>query len=327
MEPDGKKQQFEIKKFFLNGKSLSGNFLNDPVKREITVIEKNVKDSTPALIGLAGFFGSSVSFLNRSYIGHDFLRVLNVIAEKKSGSFLIVLPDTMTSYFGNQYVNSSAVGNYEDFIVKDVVNFIKEEYGKRKMGIFGKSSGGFGSYTLAAKHPEIFGGFIDVSGDSGFEYCYLKDFPTAISVLGSKTPGQFIEYFRNKPRPDNSEMSVMNTIAMAAFYSPDRSSKIGFQLPFDRKFHTFIDDVWEKWLTFDPLRNVKEFIENLKDEKVILQVGRRDEFSLNIGMKGLSRILDNDKVKHEYREYDEGHFGIEYLYEDSIPSLIKALTD
>jgi pimeloyl-ACP methyl ester carboxylesterase len=327
MEPEGKRKQFEIKKFFLNGKSLSGNFPNDPVEREITVIERNVMDSTPALIGLAGFFGSSTSFLNRSYVGHDFFKVLNVIAERKSKSFLIVLPDTITSYFGNQYVNSSAVGNYEDFIVKDVAGFIGEKYGKRKKGIFGKSSGGFGSYTLAAKHPEIFDGFVDVSGDSGFEYCYLKDFPTAISKLDSKTPGQFIEYFRNKPRPDNSDMSTMNTLAMAAFYSPDRNSKTGFQLPFDRKFHTLINEVWERWLMLDPLRNAEKYLENLRGEKVILQVGRRDEFSINIGMKGLSKILEKNKVKHEYREYDEGHFGIEYLYEDSLPSLMKALSE
>lgn len=320
------KNGFEIKKFVVKGMSLSGNFLNDPVNREITVIERNVRDSTPAIIGLAGFFGSSISFMNRSYMGHDFLRVLKSVVERGTRSFLIVLPDTMTSYYGNQFINSSAVGNYEDFIVRDVVNFITREYGRRGMGLFGKSSGGFGSYTIASKHPETFGGFIDVSGDSGFEYCYLKDFPSAITRLRNSSPEKFLEYFGRKPRPDSLDLATMNTIAMAAFYSPNERKKIGFDLPFDREYGSINDEVWGRWIRLDPLRNMEERLENLREIKVILQVGKRDEFSINIGMKGMDKKMKKNKIRHEFREYDEGHFGIEYLYEDSIPSLIKALS-
>jgi esterase/lipase superfamily enzyme len=322
-----RKLPFEVKKFTINGRSLKGNLPNDPEEREVIVLERNVNDKTPALIGLAGFFGSSVSFLNRSYSSHDFFRAMGRISERKSSSFLIFLPDTMTSYFGNQYVNSTAVGNYEDFIVKDVLNFINSKYGRRKVGLFGKSSGGFGSYNLASRHPEIFDGFIDVSGDSGFEYCYLKDFPDAISQLEGTTIKKFMKHFNEKPRPNNSELGTMNTIAMSAFYSPNGSKGVGFDLPFSTKYHTFREDIWGKWLEFDPLRNIEERIENIRDQKVILQVGKRDEFSINIGMKGMSKLLTKNKIRHEYKEYDEGHFGIEYLYEDSIPSLIDALLD
>ncbi len=319
------KERFEIKRFVIRGSSLAGNHLGDPINREVLVLERNVKDSTPALIGLAGFFGSSISFVNRSYMGHDFFTVLNKIAEKKSRSFLIVLPDTMTSYYGNQYVNSSAVGNYEDFIVKDVIGFINKQYGKRKLGVFGKSSGGFGSYSLASKHPELFEGFVDVSGDSGFEFCYLKDFPIALSKLERMSPEKFLKYFNEKPRPENSDFEAMNVLAMAAFYSPNHKRKVGFDLPFDVKYHTLRQDVWNKWLLFDPLRNLEQRLDNLREEKIVLQVGKRDEFSINIGMKGMSRKLERYKVKHEYKEFDEGHFGIEYLYEESLPSLMKAL--
>lgn len=321
------RENFDVKRFVIKSKSLRGNSPKDPTRREIVVLERNVKDNTPSLVGLAGFFGSSASFLNRSYSGRDFFRVMNRISEKRTSSFLIVLPDTMTSFYGNQYVNSTAVGNYEDFIIKDVVEFIEEKYGKRKIGLFGKSSGGFGSYNLASRYPDIFGGFIDVSGDSGFEYCYIKDFPAAISKLGSMSPEKFLRYFNEKPRPDTSDQGTMNTIAMAAFYSPNKKSGLGLDLPFDLRSHKLRNDVWNRWLVLDPLRNLEERLDNLKDEKVILQVGRKDEFSINIGMKGMSRLLDKNKVKHEYKEYDEGHFGIEYLYEESIPSLISALMD
>ncbi len=322
-----KEDRFTIKRLAIKGRSLVGNALKDPVERQVLVLERDVKESTPALIGLAGFFGSSESFLNRSYMGHDFLRVLNEMSSKKSKSFLIVLPETMTSFYGNQYINSSAVGNYEDFIVKDVVNFINRIYGKRKLGIFGKSSGGFGSYNLASTHPEIFDGFVDVSGDSGFEYCYMHEFPTVISKLDTIGPEKFLRYFKEKPHPESSDFGVMNALAMAAFYSPNDRTRLGFDLPFNLKYHTLREDVWERWLALDPLRNLESRLDALSQQKVILQVGKRDEFFINVGMKGMSELMEKHKVRHEYKEYNEGHFGIEYLYEESLPSLIKALQD
>jgi len=118
----------------------------------------------------------------------------------------------------------------------------------------------------------------------------------------------------------------MNVLAMAAFYSPNSKSKIGFDLPFDLKYHTFRQDVWNRWLLLDPLRNLENRLDSLRQQKVILQVGNRDEFSINIGMKGMSELMNKHKVKHDYKEFDEGHFGLEYLYEESIPSLINALS-
>lgn len=63
----------------------------------------------------------------------------------------------------------------------------------------------------------------------------------------------------------------------------------------------------------------------LKKMKIILQTGSRDEFSINIGMRGLSNILHDNGVDHQFMEYDAGHFGIDYFYEESLPELINGL--
>lgn len=317
----------EIKTISLRAKSLRGNFPDDPDEREITFIENNVDDSTPVLIGLSGFFGTTSSFLNRFYTHRDFLSVVGRLAAGSTmKSFIIVLPDTMTSYFGNQYVDSIAVGSYEQFITRDVMGLIAEKYGKRRTGLFGKSSGGFGAYNLTIRNPSMFNGFVDVSGDAGFEYCYMKDFPQAIAMIAKHGLEGFLDHFRNKPNPSSEEKSAMNVIAMSAFYSPDENSKLKFRLPFDTETFTPDEEEWRRWLELDPLRNISDNIDNLRDKKIILQVGSRDEFSINIGIRGMSKILKENRVEHVYREYDEGHFGIEYLYEDSLPDLVKFLT-
>ena len=315
-----------ISKERIHARSLDGNFLGDPSERDIIIVEHNSKDSTPVLIGLAGFYGTTQSFLNRSFTSQDFLGMLEKMAERDSiNSFIIALPDTMTSLGGNQYLNSDAVGNYEDFIVRDVIGFLRERYGKRNLGIFGKSSGGFGSYTLSVRHPDLFQGFVDVSGDAGFEYSYLRDFPSAISALRERGLSGFLKYHREKESHTSSDLNANSAIAMAAFYSPNIAAERRIDLPFDIETGRIREKTWSRWLEFDPLRNIESYFDSLTDMKVILQTGKKDEFSINIGIEGMSRILSSNGVKHDFSEYDEGHFGIDYLYGKSIPSLLEFL--
>ena len=310
----------------IRSNALEGNYPGDPADRSITTIEYNADEETPVLIGLAGFYGTSFSFLNRSFTSIDFLSTLEKIASTGNvDSFAIVLPDTMTSFGGNQYINSSAVGMYEDFITRDVMDFIKNKYGRRKIGLFGKSSGGFGSYNLSINNPELFRGFIDVSGDAGFEYCYMRDFPQAIDTLSKTGITEFMKKFRSSDFHTNGDLNVNGVIAMSAFYSPDSGREMGIDLPFDTHTGELKDNVWKRWKKFDPLQNAKNHIQDLKKMKIILQTGSKDEFSINIGMRGLSNILHQNGVDHEFMEYDAGHFGIDYFYEKSLPELINGL--
>jgi len=52
--------------------------------------------------------------------------VMNLgIAEKRFGEMIIVMPDEKTKWGGSLYTtNSTVTGNWEDFTVKDLVNFI-----------------------------------------------------------------------------------------------------------------------------------------------------------------------------------------------------------
>ena len=317
----------KIEKVNIHAESLENNKPGDPADREVLIISNNYEESSPLLIGIAGFYGTAASFLNRSYSSQDFISTLERISKQNPDvSYLMAIPDTMTSYCGNQYLNSSAVGNYEDFIVNDLIGFLMEKYGKRKTGIFGKSSGGFGAYTLTVRHPEVFSGFIDVSGDSLFEYCYLKDFPGAIEMFRDSEPGKFLQDFRSKGYHSNQELNAMEVIAMSAFYSPDTESPYDFVLPFDIESGKIRYDVWNRWLEVDPARTVVRSAPDLKGKKIILQVGKRDEFALNIGMSSMHRTLEAHGIEHSYQEYDTGHFSIDYLYQYSLPELARFLS-
>lgn len=74
--------------------------------------------------------------------------------------FIIVAVNGRNKLNGCFYVNSPAIGNWEDFIIREVVSFIDSKYRTipktESRGIAGYSMGGFGAINLGLKHPDIF---------------------------------------------------------------------------------------------------------------------------------------------------------------------------
>ncbi|MCL4453818.1 alpha/beta hydrolase-fold protein [Ferroplasma sp.] len=309
---------YTIKEENLAIDALKNNPLGDPYVRNIITVENMVNDRTPVFIGLPGFFGSGNSFLNKNYTSLDFMDVLTKL--QNDFSFIIVLPDTMTRFGGNQFVDSSAVGNYETYITRDLMQYIKSKYGGRDVFLFGKSSGGFGSISLTLDHPELYAGFIDISGDSYFPYCYMPDFSTAYMEIRESGIDSFIDLYRKGYAHTQNQITAYNVIAMAAFYSPDKTS---IKLPFSSETGELIPEVWERWLKFDPVNRLAGEINRLKGKKIILQTGNHDEFRINIGMNIIHDKLKKSNMEHIYREYPAGHFNTNYFYLDSFPEILR----
>jgi hypothetical protein len=309
---------YKIKQEELLIPSLEKNPLGDPAIRKIIIIENKVNNKTPVLIGLPGFFGSGNSFLNKNYTSFDFIDL--IIRLQDNFSFIIVLPDTMTQFGGNQFVDSTAIGNYKTYITKDLMKYIKMKYGERDIYLFGKSSGGFGSISLVMDHPEIYSGFIDVSGDSYFPYCYMPDFATTFMEIRESGLKNFIEEYRKSFTHTQNQLTAYNVIAMAASYSPQGTE---IDLPFSMETGELILDVWNRWMKFDPVNRLVNEIDQLKGKKIILQTGNRDEFRINIGMGIIHNMLEKGGIIHTFKEYPAGHFNTNYFYIDSFPEILE----
>ena len=44
------------------------------------------------------------------------------------GPVIIVMPDCFTALGGNQYLNSSAIGRYADYLTRELVPFVDREF-------------------------------------------------------------------------------------------------------------------------------------------------------------------------------------------------------
>jgi len=317
---------------------LKNNPLGDPHKRRFPVYlppeyDEKADAKYPVIFGLTGFTGYGEMYLNKKFMVQSFDEILDeLIEEKGMPGVIYVMPDCMTSYGGSQYVNSSAVGNYEDYIIQELVPLVDRELRTTKMrGCVGGSSGGIGSFTLAAKHPNIFQAFADHCGDSAFEYCYLHDVPSFVRAMEryDYKIENFIEKIPEIQPKDNQFFSLINLMAMSACYAPNPEVKpLGFELPFDPYTGKVNSKVWEKMKKHDPVNMVSVYKDNLKKLKLLfIDCGKRDQFNLYLGSRQLSEQLKEFGIKHHYEEYDSDHGLLRREQKKkSIPMVVNALS-
>ena len=103
----------------------------------------------PVLYDLVGFTGSGLMHMNWKTWNENLPeRAARLIHEKKMGPAIIVMPDCFTALGGNQYVNSSAIGNYADYLTREIIPAVDREFrtyaDREHRGCFGKSSGEIG---------------------------------------------------------------------------------------------------------------------------------------------------------------------------------------
>jgi len=322
-----------IEKF--DSEVLRGNPLGDPTERDISIYlppgyDAKSKTSYPVVYGLVGFGGTGRMLFNIDpFMENLQAKIDRLIATGKCGPMIIAAVDCFTKLGGSQYINSSAVGRYEDYIIDEVVGFVESRYHCGRRGIWGKSSGGFGAMTLGMKHPELFSALADHSGDSGFEYCYPQDFPSTLKAFREAGgPEAWLENFWGKPnRKLREDSPVLDTLAMAAHYSPNPSSPdMGIDFPFDLETGEWRDDVWARWKNWDPVRLVERYANNLRKLRLIyIDCGTRDEFNLQWGARMLHSKLTKLGIEHHFEEFDDGHMNITYRYDVSLPKLYQAL--
>lgn len=308
---------------------LKGNALGDRVERHFPVyLPKSYSAETsrkfPVIYALASYPESGEMLLYRKPFSESFDERLERLFE--SGELpecIVVFPDCSTRLGGSQYLNSSATGRYEDYMVSEVVAHIdthfRSEAKPTHRALMGHSSGGFGALMLAMRHSEVFGLFASHAGDMGFEYCYLSDFPGAMMQI-SRSGGveTFVEKFLKKPKKRQDEFEAMNILAMAAAYSPNPNAEMGLDLPFDLQSCEIRPSVWQKWLDHDPVRAVSQYVDSLKKVKIYFDCGIFDEYRLFAGARQLSKVLKSNDVTHCYEEFEDNHRSTSYRFERSL---------
>jgi enterochelin esterase family protein len=193
--------------------------------------------------------------------------------------------------------------------------------------VVGKSSGGYGSVILAMRHPDVFGLMASHSGDMYFELCYKPDLIGALRALPKL--GGLDKFWNEIPsiRPkDKNFHDALNIITMAACYSPNPNAPHGFDLPFDLETGELRDEVWQRWLEWDPVYLIDKHIDALRSLSLIyLDAGLRDEFNLQYGARIFAQRLKARGIPLVHEEFDDGHFNVQYRFDHSFEVISNTL--
>ena len=155
--------------------------------------------------------------------------------------------------------------------------------------------------------PDLWGGLGDVSGDAAFEYCYLEDFPRAWATLREHDSIEaFWEQMLADPKPSEAMFAAVNAIAMAACYSPGPDGEP--VLPFALDDCSLREDVWERWLEWDPVRMLPSHLDDLRSMRAIsLECGLQDEYNLYAGTAILHSQLEDAGIEHRFELFEGTH--------------------
>ncbi len=345
---------------------LQDNALGDPHVRKLAVWLPPQYDEQatygrgkrfPVLVDMAGYTGSGLSHVAWKNFSENIPeRVARLIHEGRMAPTIMVFPDCFTALGGTQYINSSAVGAYADYLVKEIVPFIDKEFRTRAArehrGCFGKSSGGYGAILHGMKYARTWGAIANHSGDSYFDYVYWNDWPNTLNELAKYRPRslkagsvdmlkleenagtgmddgrvkRFLDKVHHKVKLSGGEVHALMNLCMAATYDPDPQAPNGFRLPFNLETGEVLPARWKAWQKHDPINLVTRYKRSLQSLRgIYLDCGWRDQYHIHYGMRILSKRLQLAGIKHAYEEFDDTHSDIDYRMDVSLPFLSKAL--
>lgn len=345
---------------------LKGNPLGDPHVRKLAVWLPPQYDTNstqgrgrrfPMLMDMVGFMGSGLSHVAwKNFSENVPERAARLIHEGKMAPAIIVLPDCFTALGGNQYVNSSAIGPYADYLIEEIIPFVDREFrtkaDRAHRGCFGKSSGGYGAIVHGMKYAATWGAIADHSGDSYFEFVYGHDWPNTLNELAKYRPKpfkegrydvakmergadgglddgrvrRFLDAIWRKQKLSGAEGHAIMNLCMAATYDPDPKAPNGFRLPFNLETGELLPERWRVWQRHDPVNMVKRYRKNLRSLRgIYIDCGSRDQYHIHYGTRVLSKRLQAEGIAHTYEEFDDTHSDIDYRMDVSLPFLTRAL--
>ena len=319
-------------------RALEGNPLGDPTERPLWVYlppgyDDDQASRYPSVYVLQGYTGHLTMWHNRTAYRQTFPeRADALFARGDVPPCIVVYVDAWTAYGGSQFVDSPGTGRYHTYLCDEVVPYVDARYrtlaAAAHRGVQGKSSGGFGAMITPMLRPDLFGGMASHAGDSLYELCYIPEFGKAARSL-REYDGSIARWWEDftsrEPFTKHADHLLLMLLGVSACFSAEADGTP--VLPFDPGTGRLRDDVWERWLAWDPVRMAPRYAGALRGLRAVwLDAGTKDEWFLDLGAVAFRDALAGIGVTDvEFALYDAAHGGIDYRYPMSLEYLARRL--
>lgn len=317
---------------------LADNLLGDPCHRLLPVYlpphyEREPQRRFPVVFSLAGYGGWGAQKLaEKSFEEPLHLQLDRWMDGGILEPMIVAFPDCFTRFGGAQYRNSMTTGHYQDHLSQELVALVDRELRtvahRDFRGAIGHSSGGYGALLLGMDRPEVFGHICSTAGDGYFALTYPLDLGKAFQQFRRYGgPAEFARQFLSKRQRGGTEFGAMSILAYAQAYSADpQVPEVFCQLPFDLQTGELRQEVWQQWLSCDPLQLCGHHREQLRSlHTLYLDAGISDEWCLDVATRVLSSRLKSLEIPHIHEEFDGGHMGCGWRIEASLAQISASL--
>ncbi|MBN2346586.1 MAG: hypothetical protein JXO51_09385 [Candidatus Aminicenantes bacterium] len=319
--------------------SLAAGVLDAPTEQPLIVClpPSYAKGKTryPVVYFLPGFTTDVTEMIDGTFQGlHVGTAIDGLVAAGKIREMIFVVANGRNFLGGSFYVNSPATGNWEDFILKDVVRFVDRRFRTLAKascrGIAGSSMGGFGAIHLAMRHSDVFGAVYSLSpglfaedglkGQGMFEsepniIRYLEkqaEFDAMPAADAQKTFRAFVAELYNR-RTLTDYFWAFSYAYGAAFAANPKKGVPYIDYPyaladgrprlnpeFLKKYEDGFGALPEK---------VDRYQKNLlRLRGIVIDIGANDRYPWIVqGSRYFSRLLQEKNIPHQLLEHDGGH--------------------
>lgn len=300
--------------------SLRGNLLGDPDVQEVAVYlppsyQTSGSKRYPVLYLLHGYGGNPRAWFGVGQFSFNITPVLDELMNSaKVREMIVVAPNGTNALGGSFYVNSTASGNWEDFIVRDVVGYVDSNYRTlaraSSRGIAGHSMGGYGAVHAGMRNTGIFSAVYALS-------------PCCLGLEGEFTEADAawrrvgtIKIKEQMPKPIKSleDFLVTAFLGTGAAFSPDVDRAPFFSTPlyFEKEGKLIQNEaVAARWKSKMPLYLIAEHKTGLLALRgIFLDYGEKEEFAhIRSTTARFSLVLSEHGIPHIFEVYPDGDHG------------------
>ncbi len=303
--------------------SLAENLLGEPAEREIAVYLPPSYYATtsryPVIYYLAGFEEA----LGDSYTLRSLMDTM--VADNSVQEMIIVETSGDNLLGGSFYVNSPVTGNWEDFVVGDLVAYTDANFRTiptpASRGIAGFSMGGFGALNLAMRHPDIYGAVYALSpglfAPDGLANSQMfasntvtESFLALEEELASLPRDEAQAQFLNWARSSHGDLGF--TVAYGAAFAPNPEKNAPYiDFPYAASDGPVDEAIWQRWESgFGGVTDeVAAYQDNFRQLRgIVIDYGTRDPYRwIPVGCDFLSAELTAAGIPHKLLTFAGGH--------------------
>ena len=284
-EKSGQERYIKIK---FDSQALKANKVGEKTEKEVCIYLppsyfKSDK-SYPVVYYLHGYMEHASTFVSGSK------KQLDEAFKNGGKEFILVGVNGLNQLGGSFYTNSPVSGNWEDYVVDEVVSLVDENFrtikdGKAR-GICGFSMGGYGAYNIAFKHPDVFGAMLTMSPGLIAD----GDLPAALTTW--QNDGAFKRAYSQAFSPNENDTKTYGNIPQLTGTTEDNAIVADWENGFGN-----INQKVEDYIALNnPLKAIK------------IVYGDRDNYDwIPRGCEFLSKSLDEHGIEHVSESFNGGH--------------------